>query len=296
MKRAAELLRKFDMNEDEAIERAELLAAASPPPSSSAAALALDTKGHPSATLVVDLGKTRTPSKLDGEGVRLLGAGAVEHLRANDNAWLALIRPTRVMLDFAAAGDFIMAQFNTSLGSKMSLTKAELDADPNLSGLRDLFHYADRNEDGQLSMDELDGYLKLIDLGLRSQVWIKVTDLEQNPFAALDTDGDARLSALELARAGRELCPADQPAPKRYLSISFTSPEVSHWGGIKLPTKLRPTARLATAKREVPAWFKALDRNQDQVVSAREFLGPPEAFKKLDRDGDGLLTPEEVQP
>ena len=38
-----------------------------------------------------------------------------------------------------------------------------------------------------------------------------------------------------------------------------------------------------------------MDRNGDGDVSRREFLGTPEEFKKLDLDGDGLISREEAE-
>ena len=46
---------------------------------------------------------------------------------------------------------------------------------------------------------------------------------------------------------------------------------------------------------DVPAWFARMDRNGDGDVSRHEFLGPTELFRKLDRDGDGLLGPDEAR-
>jgi hypothetical protein len=37
-----------------------------------------------------------------------------------------------------------------------------------------------------------------------------------------------------------------------------------------------------------------MDRNGDGVISPREFLGPPELFRKLDADGDGAISPAEA--
>jgi signal transduction histidine kinase len=42
-------------------------------------------------------------------------------------------------------------------------------------------------------------------------------------------------------------------------------------------------------------WFAAMDSNRDGVVSPREFLGPSDSWKQLDRDGDGWIEPEETE-
>jgi Ca2+-binding EF-hand superfamily protein len=38
-----------------------------------------------------------------------------------------------------------------------------------------------------------------------------------------------------------------------------------------------------------------MDRNHDGDVSRREFLGSEEAFRKIDRDSDGLISLEEAE-
>jgi hypothetical protein len=43
-----------------------------------------------------------------------------------------------------------------------------------------------------------------------------------------------------------------------------------------------------------PAWFRRMDRNRDGDVSRREFFGSREQFDRLDRDGDGLISPAEA--
>jgi hypothetical protein len=37
-----------------------------------------------------------------------------------------------------------------------------------------------------------------------------------------------------------------------------------------------------------------MDRNGDGLVSRREFLGPAELFRKLDRDRDGVISIREA--
>ncbi|MBX9582607.1 MAG: EF-hand domain-containing protein, partial [Gemmataceae bacterium] len=49
------------------------------------------------------------------------------------------------------------------------------------------------------------------------------------------------------------------------------------------------------AKTGVPDWFTKMDRNGDGDISRREFLGPLSLFRRLDADGDGLITPDEAR-
>jgi hypothetical protein len=48
--------------------------------------------------------------------------------------------------------------------------------------------------------------------------------------------------------------------------------------------------------RPPPPLITALDLNKDGVISADEIAKAPESLKKLDRNGDGQLTPDELRP
>jgi hypothetical protein len=52
---------------------------------------------------------------------------------------------------------------------------------------------------------------------------------------------------------------------------------------------------LTLTRRAGPAWFRAMDRNNDGDVSLKEFIGPLERFKEIDADGDGLISPDEAE-
>ena len=49
-------------------------------------------------------------------------------------------------------------------------------------------------------------------------------------------------------------------------------------------------------RRPPPPIIAALDLNHDGVISADEIAMAPESLKKLDKNGDGQLTPDELRP
>ena len=49
-----------------------------------------------------------------------------------------------------------------------------------------------------------------------------------------------------------------------------------------------------TVSKPGPLWFRKMDRNGDGDLSPREFLGPIKDFKKFDSDKDGLIDAAEA--
>jgi Ca2+-binding EF-hand superfamily protein len=301
LRQAPELLRKYDLNEDEALEPAELLASAGPARLPDGPRVKLGpANGEADARLRLDLGaNARTPTVEGEKAMRLVPAsapGSLQRIYGPEGRWVMSFRTARAVPDVRSAGEFLIAQFKTALGTRPALDKADLEQDPALSGLTELFGYADRNGDGRLTLAELEGYLRLVELGLRAQVWVGVTDRDRNPFPFLDTDGDGRLSFRELTQAADLLHPerADAIAWPLQFHLSFTAPLVKSWGGVPIPAIARRPRPPAEDNGKVPRWFIAMDRNGDGVLSPWEFLGPPEVFRQLDRNGDGVITPDEA--
>jgi Ca2+-binding EF-hand superfamily protein len=303
LRRAPELLHKLDLNEDEFLDLAELLSSVAPAsPGVKPLVKLADAGAPPDAVLRLDL-RTKTPQMtLEGAGaapLRLAVAPAAEGLhRLSERAgrWSVGFRTVRIMPDVRSAGEFLAAQLQASLGDRELLPRSEVEQDPALGSLRELFPYADRNRDNHLSLAELKTYLDLIDRGTRSQIWIKVTDRARNPFHILDADGDGRLSYRELARAA-DLLSGDRSGATglpSQVQLSFGGSFATSWGGVKIPVLAARPQRTTSGPSAGPRWHQAMDRNRDGVVSPSEFLGPPELFRKLDANGDGVISPKEA--
>jgi Ca2+-binding EF-hand superfamily protein len=303
LKRAPELLRKYDLNEDEFLDLTELLASAPTAARPGVARVKLGEEGDAGdALLRLDVGTRAAAPALEGmsaKSVRLVPAsapGGLHRLYGPEGRWVLAFRTRRTVPDAKAAGEFLVAQFAAALGDRPALGKADLEQDAGLSGLLELFRYADRNGDNRLTPAELEGYLRLVELGMGAQVWVRVTDRDRNPFHSLDGDGDGRLSYRELTRASDLLHPdvTELAGLPSQFELSFGGPAVKSWGGVPLPTAPRRPRATAADMAGVPRWFQAMDRNGDGVLSPREFLGPPELFRKLDLNGDGVITPDEA--
>jgi Ca2+-binding EF-hand superfamily protein len=292
---AQRVLRKYDLNEDESLDLAELLSGAPDrkpgPPSLKAgrvgekdAVLRIDLGAKPGARLRNNGGREAQLRSLGGWSYRLRGPGA---------RWWLTFRAERAAPDVRSAGDFLVAQFKAALGGNKNLSKTDLEEDATLAGFLDLFPYADRDGDGRLSLAELERYLRLVEAGLRAQVWVTATDRGRSPFHFLDRDGDGRLSCRELLSATDLLGgKAEIVGLPHQFDLAFGGPPVRVWGGVAVPTAKLPPRKVAAMA--VPAWFRAMDRNGDGFVSRAEFIGPPEVFRELDADGDGLISAAEA--
>jgi Ca2+-binding EF-hand superfamily protein len=303
LRRAPEALRKYDLNDDEFLDPAELLAGAAPGPRPGQAQVRLGAGSDERDTILrLDVGtKAGAPiiGGKSGQFIRLVPASGgirFHRLYGPEGRWGMVLRTSPVVPDGRSAAEFIVAQFASALGDRMALAKADVEQDPGLSGLLELFPYADRNGDGRLTRTELEDYLRLIELGVRAQIWIRMKDCGHNPFAFLDTDGDGRLSYRELTGAAELIHPDLHEAiglPLQ-LQLSFGGPAVRSWGGVPLPAVGGRPRPAAAGPSTAPRWFQAMDRNGDGVLSPREFVGPPELFRKLDLNGDGVITPDEA--
>jgi Ca2+-binding EF-hand superfamily protein len=132
---------------------------------------------------------------------------------------------------------------------------------------------------------------------------MEVSDIGQDLFVMLDTDLDGVLSSRELRSAKNILALEDKNGdgvlggdeiPERMLIEIVRGPEAPSDAEARVARGR--TARSANkANTTGPRWFRKMDRNNDGDLSLREFVGPLEAFHKLDADGDGLIDREEAE-
>jgi Ca2+-binding EF-hand superfamily protein len=305
LQRATELLRKLDENEDEILTPAEILSLGVDP-LLKAPQLSAFTWAHakpaifPTLRLVV--GKDKPGSlrlvALDNSIQVLPG---VQRVRYADIV-LAPSRGQEVGQAVALTKQFCIAQFKNAAGNKTWLEQRQVEDDASLQILANLFTLADRDEDGKLTLAELERLLALAEEAMTCSVVLTLTDRCRNLFDHLDTNDDGRLDFKELHNAAHLLKVLDCPKGllreqvPSFLRLSVQRGIVAKAFG---PLPLIAAGKVAPGPSPVapapgPAWFQAMDRNGDGFVSPQEFLGSAELFRRLDLNGDGLISAAEA--
>jgi Ca2+-binding EF-hand superfamily protein len=90
-------------------------------------------------------------------------------------------------------------------------------------------------------------------------------------FARLDQDKDGMVSQSEWTGSKRQFQRADADRDGRLSREEFRSPNARFWNQL----------------------FEDLDTNGDHIITRTEWLDTEEAFRRLDRDRDGVITGRE---
>lgn len=175
------------------------------------------------------------------------------------------------------------------------------------SPLTALFKSFDRDGDGKVYPRELDEYVARQAAEARGRLTLTASNEGRAIFGMVDLDRDRRLGAREVLDTFARVSACDRDGDGRiapdeiphHIRLTLARGELDGpivpaavgavvvTGMSLTPTPARPAAG--------PPWFRRMDRNRDGDVSRREFLGPRESFERLDRDGDGLLSPVEAE-
>ena len=197
--------------------------------------------------------------------------------------------PGKLGEEWATAKEVALQRFVQADVNRDGFVDRAESAKINYAPLRDFFQVADRDGDGKISRGEWETFLQIRGSLIACLVQITLLDSGPSLFEAIDTDADGALSVRELRGAWQRL--------EKLGCITNGQLDLS-----KLPRRIRlivslgpPKSLLRRVPREGPAWFVAMDRNNDGDVSRREFLGDDAAFRRLDTDGDGLISRAEAE-
>ncbi len=165
-------------------------------------------------------------------------------------------------------------------------------SDPALAALFDLW---DADDNGQAFVEEIRAALERADLPNWQKVSVAALTQGNNLLAQLDQNGDQQLGGRELQSAAeilRDLA-LDEDQTIR-LAIARGNETYRYLSKGALPFNPRGRAGIR-APSSGPEWFIHMDTNGDGDITAREFLGTPEQFRKLDANQDGLLEASEAK-
>jgi Ca2+-binding EF-hand superfamily protein len=170
------------------------------------------------------------------------------------------------------------------------------------------FSAVDAEQDQQVTKQEFLDFVDLRALLAQCRLEMTVANETTSLFDALDVDEDLRLSPREFAQGAESLLSLDRNGngqlaeaelvTKYMLEFAVTRPPdfddlVGSVGFTEMSDETRlPILRPVTRG---PEWFRKMDRNQDGDVTWREFLGPREAFDRLDSDRDGRIDDTEAE-
>jgi hypothetical protein len=152
-------------------------------------------------------------------------------------------------------------------------------------------------------------YVKQESVLAQSRTMLNLSNKNKTLFQLLDANTDGRLSTREFRLAAEQIGNWDANGDGKIETTELPSGIQVDVGTGEPGWFAASRARLegnaaqsqvqgATAEfsSRGPTWFARMDRNRDGDVSRREFLGPLEAFEKLDGDSDGFVTLDEAVP
>ncbi|MEX0819341.1 MAG: EF-hand domain-containing protein [Pirellulaceae bacterium] len=220
--------------------------------------------------------------------------------------------PTRLSFELpGSAVDFFvneapsLSNASQTINAQFSMLDADnngyLDADEyagQILGFNIPFEALDADGDGVVMVQEVAALLEQRQAVVRAQIRARAADQEDALFAALDTNGDGRLTARETYGAPKVLKDLDRNHDGELqsheipgtMAVGFVRGNAQRDNALLV----MPAVSQRSDRSELPDWFAGMDANGDGDISPREFLGSRDKFDQLDTNGDGFVSEDEA--
>jgi Ca2+-binding EF-hand superfamily protein len=158
----------------------------------------------------------------------------------------------------------------------------------------DAFDLLDSNQDEKLSDEEFNTAWQWLSVRQGTRLSARWMVASTPWFGLADSDGDQRLSELEIANLAERIAKLDRNTDG--LVTPNELPLIAKMEVSRADGRLASPAGMPQPRSEIPDgdWFSAMDTNRDGYLSYREFLGDRDDFERMDTNKDGFVSPSEV--